>query len=66
MSALKKEEEEEEEEDTLFDPKCTMHHISYTKLDIKQYKSTHMDGHMSINILHGYTNNNNNNILWGR
>ena len=32
--------EEEEEEETLFDPKCTIHHISDAKLDINQY--THM------------------------
>ena len=34
------EEEEEEEEDTSFDPTCTIHHISDTKLDIKQCKHT--------------------------
>ena len=28
------EEEEEEEEETLFDPKCTMYHISDTKLTL--------------------------------
>ena len=28
---------EEEEEETLFDPKCTIHHISDAILDIKQY-----------------------------
>ena len=45
--------EEEGEEETLSDPKCSMHHISDTKLDIKQYTQTHIN----IHVHHRYKNN---------
>ena len=53
----KKERKKERKKETLFDPKCTIHHLSDTKLDIKQYTHTHMHRHMYINIHHRYTNN---------
>ena len=43
-SPRSEDEEEEEEDETLFDPKCTINHISDAKLDIKQY--THMFTHI--------------------
>ncbi len=54
---------EEEEEETLFDPKCTIHHISDAKLNIKQYTHmftyicTYMHIRLYIYIHHQYKNN---------
>ena len=54
---------EEEEEETLFDPKCTILHISGAKLDIKQcthlftYICKYMHIHLYIYIHHQYKNN---------
>ena len=40
VTCLRGSREEEEEEETLCDHKCTIHHISDTKLDIKQCTHT--------------------------
>ena len=63
-----------EEEETLFDPKCTIHHISDAKLDIKQYTHIYIIYiHMQIHAhtaVHIHTSSiqkqYNINILWGR
>ena len=66
------EEGEEEEEETLFDPKCTILHISGAQLDIKQsthYVYIHMQIHAHTPV-HIHTSSiqkqYNINILWGR
>ena len=48
---LEEEEEDEEEEEALFNPKCTMHHISDTKLDIKQYTQYKCNEYTTIQLV---------------